>query len=225
MNNQNQKDASLCEELTYWDFIDGIRPHVVLHDGSLVSGLKVSLVDIECLDDREINHFTMGLRSALNSISEGVNVQFHLTVRSDFKETIDKHISSQAENIHPLVKSISDYREEKLRHALDKNELYRPELFVYLQVPQVDSKKLTFFKKKELFSENAVLSYQETLELLGQNTDTVSSSFHSVGLSTKLLSKNDLLKNTYQFFNPKRSLTEPVPVIHQSQDPDMDDKI
>ena len=43
MNLAKVKDASLCEELPYWDFIDGVLPHMVLSDGSLSAGLKVNL--------------------------------------------------------------------------------------------------------------------------------------------------------------------------------------
>ncbi len=43
-------DASLCEELPYWEFFDAPRPHGVLSDGSLVAGIKLPLIDIECFD-------------------------------------------------------------------------------------------------------------------------------------------------------------------------------
>lgn len=68
--NKNQKDASLAEELPYWDFVDDPLAHAILFDGSLVGGLKVSLIDIECFDESKTNHLTLGLRSALNSVSE-----------------------------------------------------------------------------------------------------------------------------------------------------------
>jgi hypothetical protein len=38
--NKNQKDASLAEELPYWDFIDGPLAHAILFDGSIVGGLE-----------------------------------------------------------------------------------------------------------------------------------------------------------------------------------------
>ncbi len=166
-------DASLTEELPYWDFASEPRAHAILMDGSLVGGLSVSLADIECFDEGEVNQFTMGLRAALNSISEGVSLQFVLRVRSDFSDLIDNHTRGKAENIHPLVKTIADHRERDLTLAMEQCELYRPELFVYLRTPMVAGRKISVLKKKELFSDAAGKAYQETLEVLGQNIDTL----------------------------------------------------
>jgi len=219
------REAPVAEELPYWDFIDAPSAHAVLFDGSLVGGIHVSLMDIECLDDREINSFTMGIRSALNSISEGTSLQFVMSVGSDFSQMISTHLSGQAENMHPLVKRISDYREKRLLGALNANELYRPLLFVYLRTPMIESKKLGFFKKKEIFSENSINAYQETLEVLGQNIETLVSSFQSLGLECRTLGKNELLSNVYRFLNPKRSKTEPTPKIMVNTEPDLEKDI
>ena len=143
------KDESLSHELPYWDFVDEPQAHAILFDGSLVGGLKVSLMDIECLDDNEVNGFTSGLRSALNSIAEGTNLQFVMSVGSDFSKTIKNHTTGYAENIHPLVKTIAEYRERKLNEAVESRELYKPELCIYLRTPMVVQKKAGFLKKKE----------------------------------------------------------------------------
>ena len=225
MSKNQTREAPLAEELPYWDFIDEPKAHAVLFDGSLVGGIQVSLMDIECLDDREINSFTTGLRSALNSISEGTSLQFVMSVRSDFSQMISTHLSGQSENMHPLVKRISDYREKRLVGALNANELYRPLLFVYLRTPMIESKKVGFFKKKEIFSENSTSAYQETLEVLGQNIETLVSSFQALGLECRNIGKNELLSNVYQFLNPKRSKTEPTPKIMVATEPDLEKDI
>jgi type-IV secretion system protein TraC len=206
-------DTPLAEELPYWDFIEGPRPHAILFDGSLVGGLRASLVDIECLDDQEINQFTQGLRSALNAIAEGTTLQFVLSVRSDFSEMIGAHERGKVAGIHPLVKSIADYREEQLHRALKGRELYRPELYIYLRAPMTEMKKTGAFKRRELFSTHAHAAYQDTLEMLSQNLDALVSSFQSVGISTRNLAKDEMLAHLYQFLNPKRSREEPAPKV------------
>ncbi len=219
---KKQKDASLAENLPYWDFIDGPNAHAILFDGSLVAGLRVGLIDVECFDESETNHFTMGLRSALNSVSEGTSLQFVLGVRSDFSDVLGKHKAGKAENIHPLVKSIADYREKSLSAAMDSGELYRPELFVYVRTPVVDAKKVSIFKKKELFSDESAKAYQDTLEVLGQNIETLVSSFEGLGLSCKELGRDEILSNVYEFLNPKRSKSEPVPQVKTFVEPDIE---
>lgn len=216
------KDAALAEELPYWDFIDGPKAHAILFDGSLVGGLKVGLIDVECFDESEINSLTMGLRSALNSISEGTSLQFVLGVRSDFSDVLAAHSSGKTENIHPLVQSIAEYREKKLNKAMEDGELYRPELFIYVRVPVVEVKAFSIFKKKELFSEKAAEAYEETLEVLGQNIETLVSGFEALGLSCREITREEILGNVYEFLNPKRSVGEPAPLVKTFDENDIE---
>lgn len=225
MIQKSQNDSSLAEELPYWDFFDFPKPHLILNDGSVVAGLSVQLIDIECLVDAEINQFTMGLRSALNSISEGVTVQFHLSVNSDFSEMIEKHIAGKKEIIHPLVKSIADFREAKLKASLDSEVLYKPTLTVFVRTPMLSKPKLSFIKKPELFSDLALENYQETLETLVENVDSLVSSFASLGLMASNLYKEELVQKVYSFLNPKRSISEPAPKLFDVKDITADKKL
>lgn len=220
--NKNQKDASLAEELPYWDFVDGPLAHAILFDGSLVGGLKVNLIDIECFDESKTNHLTMGLRSALNSVSEGTSLQFILGVRSDYTDILKAHKEGKTSEIHPLVESIANFREKKLLSAMSEGELYRPELFAYVRVPAVQAKSVSIFKKKELFSEKSAEAYEETVEALGQNIETLISSFGSLGLSCRELDRKELVQNIYAFLNPKRSHGEPAPSVKTFDELDLD---
>ena len=219
------KEASLCEELPYWEFMEEPRAHAVLNDGPLVGGLRVSLMDIECLDDQAINQFTMGLRAALDSIAEGTIVQFVLSVGSDFSDVLQAHRESRSTSIHPLVKSIADHRDRVLGTAMAKGELYRPALSIYLRTPMVGQKKAGVFKKKEIFSKNAAQAYQDTIEVLNQNLDTLGSSLHAVGLEARPLSKSEILSQVYSFLNPKRSKSEPTPRIVAPEEDALDAEI
>jgi type-IV secretion system protein TraC len=221
----HEKDVSLAEELPYWDFVNEPKAHAVLVDGSLVAGLRVGLADIECYDEAEVNQFTMGLRAALNSISEGTTVQFVLRVRSNFSDVIERHRDGKSQAIHPLVKSIADFREEQLSCAMADGELYRPELFVYLRNAMAETGRLSLFKKREAFSSQAAHSYTETLEILGQNLDSLVSSFEALGLSCGRLDKSQLLAGIYEFLNPKRSLTEPAPHVKTFDETDLEKEV
>jgi len=206
-------DASLCEELPFWDFSDAPRPHAILSDGSMVSGIKLSLIDIECFDEEEINQLSMRLRSALNSLSEGVSLQFYLSVKSDFSDTIQKHVKGKSANLHPLVASIAKYRENNLNLAQHREELYRPELSIFLRTKILSGPKGNFLKRKEEFSNDAAKYYEETLEVLFQNIDSLSSSFATVGLNGAILSKEELVDHVYKHLNPKRSKSDPAPKL------------
>jgi type-IV secretion system protein TraC len=96
---------------------------------------------------------------------------------------------------------------------MENSELYRPLLYVYIRTPMITSKKPSIFKKVEMFSESAYESYNDTLEVLAQNIDTLSTSLQSIGLGCELLDKEGILTHLYQFLNPKRSLDEPTPKV------------
>lgn len=219
---QNNVDASLAEELPYWDFFENPRPHVILSDGSLVSGIKLPLIDIECLGEEEINQLILKLRNTLNSISEGLSLQFYFSVKSDYSEIIEKHVAAKNLNLHPLVSNIADYREQKLKKALNDGELYRPELSIYLRTKMSNQKKSYFFKKEISFSNDAEELYKENLETLFQNIDTLLSSFSTLGLKGRLLLKDEILSQIYLYLNPKRSRIEPPPKLVTSNENDLE---
>ncbi len=220
-----KKDASLAHELPYWDFFDEPFSHTILTDGSLVSGLRVSLIDIECFSEGEVNQLTHGLRGALDSVTEGSTVQFVLGVGSDFSDLIEKHKKSQTSEAHPLVKSIAKHREESLATAMNEKELYRAELCIYLRTEMVDQKKSAFWKRNLDFSNRAGVAYEETLEALSQNVDTLSSALESLGFSCNSLSREELLSNVYRFLNPKRADREPTPKVATPTAPDVDPQV
>lgn len=218
-------DASLCEELPYWEFFDAPRPHGVLSDGSLVAGIKLPLIDIECFDDDRVNQLTLRLRGLLNSISENTSLQFCLSVGSDFSSVINKHVDGKSKSLHPLIESIAHFREQKLEAAMNFKELYKPDLSIYLRTKMLSTKRLSFIKKQEDFSDATAKSYEETLEVLFQNVDTLLSLFASLGLFGKLLSTKDLQTNIYHFLNPKRSQIEPTPKVVTPSSDNLDSEV
>lgn len=222
MSVQKHQESPLAEELPYWDFADAPRPHAILTDGSVVAGLRVSLKDIECLDDSEVNTFVAGLRAALNAISENTTVQFCLSVRSDFTDMMNNHVAGQQKDAHSLVKSIAAFREESLRSSISSRTLYRPQLLVFIRNRPVSKEKLGFFKKKEEFIAQSSDGYQETLDTLIQNTETLGSSFSALGLKSDWLNKSEVVHQIYEYMNPKRSLTEPAPMVKSSEESDLE---
>lgn len=225
MKSRMNQEAPLCEELPYWEFFEKPKAHVVLSDGSLVAGLKLNLTDIECFDTDSINQFTLGLRSAMNSVSEGVTMQFYLHVDSEFSDVLNRHKNGESEKSHDLVKMIAQNRYRVLESAQDNGELYRPHLYLFIRQPMIEAKKLSPFKKKEDFDENAHKSVDDSLEMLFQNIEAIASSFSSLGIPSKDISKDELQKLIYVYLNPKRSLTEPLPKIQSSDDVELDSEL
>lgn len=220
-----QADASLAEELPYWDFLEEPFAHAVLSDGSLVAGCKVKLVDSECHDETDANHLTLALRAALNSVAEGTTLQFVLGVRSDFSDMLDRHVAGKSHDVHPLVRRIGQLRVADIRSDMEAGELYRPELFVFVRVPATNGSARGLFKRPEQFSQEATTAYGETLDALAQNLESLRSGFATAGLQSQPLSKRQMLQRVYGFLNPKRAASEPVPEVRARDEADLPKEI
>ncbi len=222
---KNRKSESLAEELPYWEFADQPFPHVILSDGSLSAGMKMSLLDIECLSDSQVNQVAQTLRGALNSMSEGLSVQFNLSVRSDYSDMLYQNRSLWAKDIHPLIQKIGERRHSELQCEIEDGELYRPELRVYLRTKVPKTRRLKFFRKQEEFHQSACEGYEETVEVLKENIDALTVAMGQVGLQCKGLSGDEFVSHIYQLLNPKRSEQEPPPVIRSPKDEAIDEKL
>lgn len=217
MNTAKLAEATLCEELPYWNFFDEALPHAVLTDGSLVAGLKVGLLDIECMDASGINRVTEALRSALNSVSEKTSLQFVFSVGSDFEDKLRAHEEGISLNAPEFIRKMAEHRLKALRVEQSEAMLYRPELLLFLRVSSLAEKKRGILKglfgKEEAFCGETEAAYLDTLEVLTQNIESLSSSLGAAGIKTRTASKTEIVSSIYRFLNPKRSKSEPLPVL------------
>jgi type-IV secretion system protein TraC len=218
-------NTALAHELPYWEFFREPFAHTVLIDGSLATGLKVAMLDIECFDDAEVNQLALGLRSTLDSISESTSVQFVLGIGSDFTELLNKHKSGESESAHELIKEIASHRAGSITSAIESKELYKPKLEIYIRTEPVGVKKAPFWKKKIEFAEMAQDSYEETLDVLSESVDTFASAFEALGLQCSRMTSEELLDRAYKMLNPKRSDFNPAPKLKVMKDVEIETAI
>lgn len=218
-------EHALSEDLPYWQFFDSPVPHAVLTNGHLVRGAQISLKDIECLDDSEVNAFTMSLRGALNALAEGVRVQFRLNVDSDFSEFIEAHRALKSSNLPRLVEAIADERIEVLKDAEQSGELYRPRLTIFIQMPMLRKKTKGFLRKVQEFEKVTEDTYQESLDALNENFESLVSALRNVGLECVNLSDEAFKRQVYEFMNPKRSLEHQPPAVKTPEETELPSEI
>jgi len=214
---QIEKDNSLAEELAFYDFEEQVLPHLILQDGSLVSGLEVGLLDIECFDANNINFLTERMRSSLNSLSEGLTVQFYFTVDSEYKSFIDQHANSVNSKIDPIISDIAIDRFNLLRTDLENQNLYRPTLYVFLRSKMENEKSYNFFSKQGEITSYNQKSYEDNLDNLKLNLEQLKTEFSSLGVNSKILSSKDAIALIYNYLNPSRSKEIEPPNINESE--------
>lgn len=201
-----QAEYALSKELPYWDFLNNEADGcVVLADGSLVQGLKLTGVAVETMDAEGVNRFAVQLRSMLNGLPDGAEIQFLLDINSDFSSTVSAH--EQLKGKHPLISWIAEARVAVLRdeikvHALQKPNLY---LFTYLRVKSMGGGIRAFFEKPRRFSQARREEHEKRVHELSQLTAAVVSNLETAGIASTILPVDEIKTLTYRVLNPVRS--------------------
>lgn len=209
----SKKALTLAHEIPYWEVGSEPFPHVVLHDGSLSSGIELAPLDIECFDATSINNLALAFRTFLNSLQEKTSAQFFLRVHSDFRNILDAHEKSRITNAHQVILDLDDARLALTRADMESGALYGLSLYLILKEPSRLKKKFSAFSSSEKFSALSAQQYQETLEALQQNLESSKGVLEGCGMQLKSMSADDIARVIYQNLNPSRAQFEPTPKL------------
>lgn len=219
------KESSLAEELPFWEFQQLPYPHVMLVDGSVSAGLRVGQIDIECFDAGQVNALTEMLRSTMNSMAEGIKMQWHLSIDSDFEEMLSAHENVVNTSCPSLLVDLEKVRTQQFRGQALEGNLYRPKLNIYLNLQPKSVKKPGLFSSRSEFQQVSRSQMEDALTELKENLEALQSSLEAVGLSSRPMEKSDLIASIYRYLNPKRSKTEPPPSMSVSQEESLSSEV
>lgn len=204
-------EATLCEQLPFWEFERDPTPHAILSDGSLSAGIELLPLDIECFDESRINQLTLGLRAFTNSLPEGTTAQFLVKVESDVEEVLKKH-QDLVSTKNDFLRQLDAKRSEYLLGQIQNEAIFRPRLFFFLRTSGVQKPKSFSFSQTKKFSSEFEKQYEDQLQTLSQAIEGASGNLSSLGFSTSRCEREDLIQILYSYFNPKRakSIDEPT---------------
>ena len=215
-----QSEHALSKELPYWDFLeeDGC---IVLADGTLVKGFALQGVAVETMDANQVNNLTSGLRSFLNSLPDGLDLQFFVRADSDFSDLIDRH--DQLKGSRSLLKWISDGRVADLRRDMEGGALQRLSLylFVYHRIATVNGGISSFFEKPRRFATVRQEEHEKRLGELNQLCYSIAGNLTTVGIGAAALTVEQMKGLVYATLNPTRSRTIAAPMLshdHRNQE-------
>ncbi len=202
---------ALSEDLSFWEFESNPFPHLILWDGALSSGIEILPLDIECFDESRINQLTLGLRSFVNTLPEGMTCQFMLKVESDFDKTIQRHQDLLTTNISFLHK-LDTQRIEDVKKLIEEGAVFKPRLYLFLKTEGAKAPGFISFSAVKKFSSDFMKNHEDRLQMLSQSLESISTSLSSLGFSNTHLNRLDMIQVIYKFLNPKRSkdLSEPT---------------
>lgn len=206
-----QAEHPLAHELPYWDFMDNC---VVLADGSLVSGLKLTGIAIDTLDTDELNQLTASTRSLLNSLPDGWEISFLVEVNSDYQNLVEAH--SQLKGDKDLVSWVSDSRISAINDDIKAQNILKRSIYLFLYRRHLGEKSgssllKSFFLSPKQFQLVTKEQHESALKELLQVAEGLRTSLSSLGVCAEPLATRDVWNLIYRFLNPERSKTEPAP--------------
>lgn len=206
---------SLCEDLPYWEFENEPRPHLILADGALSSGLEVLPVDINCLDESRVNQLTMGLRSFVNSLPEGMTFQFLVKIETDFESTLGRHRELA---VHPgkFLRDLDNIRLQSLAKQIESGSVFRPKLYLCVKTEPPKAPNAFSLSQIKRFSSEFGQGYEDRLQSLTQALETIDSHLVGLGFRTSSLDRAGMISLVYRFLNPRRAVELGAPSIRTS---------
>ncbi|MBI2026385.1 MAG: TraC family protein [Deltaproteobacteria bacterium] len=206
---------SLAELLPFREFLDNV---VVFADKQASMGCAYELegVDVTCNDVQSINQLTRNLRNFLNSLPDGIHIQFMYELSPQYHDLIQKY-----ERLETSKKPPSNYA-TKLRcdtffSEMKDERLLKPIIRMFLRyTPQnTEFSKMKLFETASSYSQKTFEEHQKTKLELEQIADNMSSSLSSCGIETKRLNDYELIEVIYCFLNPTRSTEINPPTINR----------
>lgn len=206
------QEYPLSGEIPYWDFIDDT---VVLADGSLVRGLTLVGLAIETWDDERINQLTSQLRGILNSLPDGAEIQIVVDSSHDVSEVISEHTRLSADSSETLAGKVASDRIRALRENMEDGIFRKTQirLYFYERVTQKSKGPLSFFSLPKSFQKIRQDEHESRSRNLEKKVAHLSEQLVSLGMGVTPLSAEEVRVHVYQFLNPTRSRTGPVPKI------------
>jgi conjugal transfer ATP-binding protein TraC len=207
-----QLEHALCHELPYWEVQDDA---IILADGTLVKGARLTGLAIECLDTDQINQLALDLRGVLNSLSEYYEISIVSEVNGDFASVVNRHC--ELANGNPLLEPYVYARTEAFNDDLKTGRLLKRNLhlFVYRR-PESEQRGFfqSFLKPPKKFVEIKKANVEKSIKEFSQQCAEISQLLHRAKIGSNWIGATDAISIIFRFFNPKRSQSHPAPKIN-----------
>ena len=197
-------NKSLCEDLQIWGFEDGFT---LFKDNSIGFALKLSTLDVSCMDDDSINALSRRMKEFINGLPAGIDFQFVQDIAPS--DLLKLNRPGDVKNIDPVIQGLVRTRVDKFVQLQVKGELVEPAIRLFVRVPFVtdltDKPKFLKFKNEDdqTISENRLRSEIERAERLKQ---TFITSLQTIGIEAAPIDPDTLVRLLYRQWNPTRPI-------------------
>jgi hypothetical protein len=214
-----------ARRLPYWvtrtiDTPLATLPVMILKDGTMTAGLRLTGVDVYCSDNAVLNGLVTALRGALNLLPPPAYVQAIFETGFDFEDLLRKYEALGGPTAHKLMREARARRAAMLRAD---SSLSRSQITYYLGhraalgalAPHAAAGGAGRCLHPSRITAELVLHAAEQLAYsVSQFRDALS----AAGLRSSLLSEGELLADIHRALNPVSSRLVPPPAIVDTAD-------
>lgn len=202
---------NLVDKLQVWGFEEG---KLIFKDFSLASIFEIEAKDISCKTDEYLNSLKSQECHFLNSLPEGLNVQFVQMTTGGVNKIIDVHQKQMVDGADQITRELLSERVRKIQLQDQKNEIISVKRLLVIRrkfVTKPQNKKeplwrrfLNFIMRKptpeeDIFSRNIL---EPELKSFSQLEDDMQKKLESLGIKSRRLSEDEIFKILYDQWNP-----------------------
>lgn len=196
--------TSLADQLQVW----GIENDTVIYsDGSLGAVFSAQPTDISFLPSDEINGLSVRLRTFLNALPEGTDVQFLKEVTPTPEEELKCQIGDSLPGTCQSLTDALNTERVNLYQTMNKDGLLvRHQILILVRRPlgRALVKGLKFFNRPSKFSSFANGEFEREYAAFEKILGTISESISSVGTPLKRMTGREIAEKIYRQWNPDR---------------------
>ncbi len=194
---------SLAEKIQLWGFEENL---LVFRDGSLGAVLKLSALDVTCLDIDVVNSLSQKQCDFINGLPQGLNCQFMQEIVSGNSTLIKENASLMKDSATELTKEIAAQRTNILTEEDLCGNLPKQNLYLFLRMPLqsaiVEKPKWFSFSKKNT---NVVLPFQKQkaeMDSFKRKVSEIQKGLELLDIPSEELDQRSAFKLIYNQWNP-----------------------
>ena len=202
---------NLVDKLQVWGFEEG---KLIFKDFSLASISEIEAKDISCKTDEFLNSFKSQECHFLNSLPEGLNIQFIQMTTGGVDKTIDAHAQQIVEGADQITRELLSERVKKFKNEDRNNEIITVKRLLVIRrkfINKPPSKKDSIWKRiinlvlrrivpvDDVFS-TSVLAPE--LKSFSQIEDDMQKKLETLGIKSRRLDEDEVFKLLFDQWNP-----------------------
>lgn len=205
----------IAKKIPFFSFEENF---MVYQDGSLGIGFKLKGADISVAAPEAINSISQKIENLLVGLPEKIKLQLFYRLTKSASKTISEHacVSVEASEIYAPI------REARLtfwNKKMNDDDLFVPEIYLFLRSQPLSFKKRRFFEKQKAFQGFPEKEFQAAKGRFSIIVSQVESALRSAHVGPEQLSSQEWFNLSFSYFNFERSESIGAPSLRDSMAP------